>query len=344
MCTDNKEGETIPDPDDNDEADLERQLPAERNNPLDDWLVFTRRHTLKLQQTLKFQIPTMGGKALWSDRHLHISGRRVQENVLTRRCRLLDSKDNLLFWGTFDECLQTLRNETKPEEAPKQPVHLVLCLHGIFRSRHSLTPMAKHLTAAGYVAHGINYPSTFRSIQEHAGQVTEILNQLEGVDSISFVAHSMGGLIARAVLSDPTAPWRSRLRAETLVMIASPNQGAHLARELSKTWAFRLVAGPSGLQLTPEWVENLAKPNIPFGIIAGGKGDGRGYNPFLSGDDDLTVSVESTHLDGAADFLLVPAIHSFIMRHPAVLEATQLFLSTHRFRRDESTPPQSPSL
>ena len=39
--------------------------------------------------------------------------------------------------------------------------------------------------------------------------------------------------------------------------------------------------GPAGLQLTPDWVNKLPIPDIEFGIIAGGTGDNRGFNPFL---------------------------------------------------------------
>jgi hypothetical protein len=68
-------------------------------------------------------------------------------------------------------------------------------------------------------------------------------------------------------------------------------------------------------------------------VIAGGKNDDRGWNPFLVGDDDGVVTVEETRLPGATDFLLVERAHTFIMRAPEVVEATRNFLLTGIFSK-----------
>jgi hypothetical protein len=74
-------------------------------------------------------------------------------------------------------------------------------------------------------------------------------------------------------------------------------------------------------------------PDIRFGTIAGVRGDGKGFNPLLPGDDDMTVSAQSAHLDGAEDHLVVPyGLHTFVMIHPAVITATQHYLRTGRFK------------
>ncbi|MBC8242728.1 MAG: hypothetical protein H8E30_19990 [Alphaproteobacteria bacterium] len=69
----------------------------------------------------------------------------------------------------------------------------------------------------------------------------------------------------------------------------------------------------------------------PFGIIAGGKGNGEGYNPLLPGDDDGTVAVSETMLTGARDFIVVPAIHAQISNDPKTIEATLNFLNSGCF-------------
>jgi hypothetical protein len=61
--------------------------------------------------------------------------------------------------------------------------------------------------------------------------------------------------------------------------------------------------------------------------LAGGKGDGRGYNPLLSGDDDGTMTVAETRLDGVKGFLIVREIHGLISSHRATSQATVNFLS-----------------
>ena len=146
-----------------------------------------------------------------------------------------------------------------------------------------MRPMERRFIDAGYNAWAINYPSTLRSIPEHARQIRSILEHCEGVERVSFVCHSMGGLVTRAVLEDRAAPWRKRVTPHRMVMIGTPNQGAFVARELQKrTRFFRMLAGPSSLELTPEWVNQLATPDIPFGIVAGGTGAADGIQPILT--------------------------------------------------------------
>jgi hypothetical protein len=67
-------------------------------------------------------------------------------------------------------------------------------------------------------------------------------------------------------------------------------------------------------------------PDFEFAIIAGGKDNGKGYNPWLAGDNDGTISVETTKLAGAADFTVMPALHTFIMNDTRVQEMTLNFL------------------
>ena len=294
------------------------------------WVVFKRSQTLHLKRNFNIHVPTLAGPTTWSD-EFYQCGYRIQKSHVTGHHRVLNGADFRVFWGTYDECMNELNLRLQIEPKVPEREHLVLCLHGIFRSKRSMHPMQNHLRDCGFEGAAINYPSTLRSIEEHAQQIARLLSRNKQYSRVSFVCHSMGGLVVRALLADRSATWRKSITPSRLVMIATPNQGAFLADELSKTWAFRAIAGPAGKQLTAEWVANLPTPDIEFGVIAGGKGDGKGFNPILKGDDDLTVSVESTLLDGYSDFLRVPAIHTFIIRKPAVLAATGKFITSGRF-------------
>jgi hypothetical protein len=141
----------------------------------------------------------------------------------------------------------------------------------------------------------------------------------------------MGGLVAREVLGR-TGGWRDRIQVNRLVMIATPNKGAAIADILVHLKPVRELAGPAAAQLTTGYVDLLAKPSCPFGVIAGVRGDGKGYNPFLPGDDDMTVSAASALLEGAEDTMVVPgAVHTFIMQAPTVVRATVQYLSSGQF-------------
>ena len=122
-------------------------------------------------------------------------------------------------------------------------------------------------------------------------------------------------------------------------MIAPPNQGSFMAQRLEDMDIYRWIFGPAGQQLPANnraFFNNLPVPDCEFGIIAGGKGTEGGYNPLLDGDDDGTVRVEETKLEGAADFIVVNNIHTLILFDPETVEQTIHFLKNGQFKRKES--------
>ena len=91
-----------------------------------------------------------------------------------------------------------------------------------------------------------------------------------------------------------------------------------------------------------EWDElqaKLATPKSQFGIIAGGRGDRKGFNPFLEGDDDIIVTVDETKLPGAHDFMVYPAIHTYIMDQKEVQKAIRRFLQNGFFKSETARKP-----
>ena len=71
----------------------------------------------------------------------------------------------------------------------------------------------------------------------------------------------------------------------------------------------------------------LAIPTCEFGIVAGGKNDGRGYRSSLPGDNDGTVTTDETKLAGASDFAVVPVRHTFLMTDSQVQGYVLSFLN-----------------
>jgi hypothetical protein len=131
-------------------------------------------------------------------------------------------------------------------------------------------------------------------------------------------------------------------RYHRLVMLGTPNLGAELAGMLKNLFLFRAVYGPAGQDLVPgegSVIAGLPTPAFQFGIIAGGKGDDNGFNRFIPGDDDGTVTVASTRLPGATDFLRIPRLHSFLMADPTALQAIRCFLESGRFFPDRDPQP-----
>jgi pimeloyl-ACP methyl ester carboxylesterase len=183
----------------------------------------------------------------------------------------------------------------------------------------------------------VSYASSRRSLDDHAQSLARVLANLEGIDEIHFVCHSLGNLVVRRYLGEATLPqprWKTDPRIKRMVMLGPPNNGAELARLFKDNQLFGLVTGPSGKQLSlpaKEAQARLATPPFEFGIIAGSCGDVRGSNPVVAGDDDLIVAVEETRLAGASDFLVVPCWHSTMLRDDHVCQCAARFLKDGYF-------------
>jgi pimeloyl-ACP methyl ester carboxylesterase len=283
----------------------------------------------KDEAPLNLPTPTLGGTQLWRDAHV-FAGWRIQENVLTGHFRWLDTEDIRRAWGSYAQCKERLDELERSEGIQPPGQHLVLLVHGILRSTGTFTALEKALIETGFDAVAISYPSSRGTIEEHAEGLARLLDRQDGTETVSFVTHSMGGLVVRHLLARGGA-WKRRIEVHRIVLIAPPNRGSAIARLLEDIPAYRLIYGEAGQQLTPAEVSKAPGLDHPFAIIAGGKGDGRGFNPLLPGDDDGTVGVAETRLEGAADFLVVPEIHASISNHQETIRATINFLKRGRF-------------
>jgi hypothetical protein len=117
-------------------------------------------------------------------------------------------------------------------------------------------------------------------------------------------------------------------------MLAPPNHGSELADVLAESKLLGAALGPTASQLgtaADSLPNRLPPPSYELGVIAGT----RSINPFsgllLPGANDGTVSVESARLAGMADFVTVPATHTWILRSEAAGQHVVEFLRHGRF-------------
>lgn len=268
-------------------------------------------------------LPTAGGQQLWADVAWR-RGWRVQEHVWTGHGRLLDPCDVRRGWGSLDACTERL-DELVPAADSGAPV--VVLLHGLWRTRDSMGELADALELRGAEVIDFGYPSTRRTIEEHAAQLAALLDRLEGADrEVSFVTHSLGALVLRATLAREGDPWRDAHRLGRAVLIAAPNGGAALARFGARIPGALMIYGKPSRQIANGAAEDLRTLPLPFMTVAGARGTDEGWNPLVPGDDDGIVGVDETRLEGARDTLEVDAIHTLIMKHPDVVERTVAFL------------------
>lgn len=273
--------------------------------------------------------PTLGGKQIWADIFIHGQW-RIQRNVYTGHCRLLDRNNIRRCWGTYDHCRGVYERHRQHNAIESGGRHMVLLVHGLGRSAGAFTETEQALREAGYQAASVNYPSTRQGIAAHATNLDQLIGALEDVDTVSFVTHSLGALVIRDLLARDSA-WKSRLDIHRIIMIGPPNQGSHLAERLNKLTAYQWLTGESGQELASGFATKLPIPDVEFGIIAGGRGDDIGFNPLLPGDDDGFVTVDETWLDGARDRLIVNTTHGLLDEHPITIAATISFLRDGQF-------------
>ncbi|MGZ0164632.1 MAG: esterase/lipase family protein [Planctomycetales bacterium] len=284
----------------------------------------------KLSQ-VNVPMKTLGGRQLWGDVHF-FQGWTIQQNVLTGHFRLLDPRDVRHAWGSFDVCKEKLDQIRDERKLPAMKGEAVVLLHGIFRSSKAMSRVQDRLEKDGYLVVPFDYPSTRVDIAASAKMLGQVVESLEGVEKISFVTHSLGGLVVRSWLGQGGDE-----RARCLVMMGTPNKGAEVADILRNWHLYRLILGPAGQQLVADQSGDIAKlpiPEIPFSVIAGGKGTTDGYNPLIPGDDDGLVAASSAYLGGAEDSMTLPVLHSFLPFNAAVIDAVSLYLKTGAFRED----------
>jgi len=270
-------------------------------------------------------MPTFGGRQYWVDRCVR-RGWRIQQHVDTGHHRLLDARDFRRAWGSYESCRAVLESRLVRETPLEGPRHTVVLLHGIWRSRHSFSAIPANLRARGVEVIAVGYPSIHDGVAVHAEALAGLVRRSVDGGKVSFVTHSMGALVLRALFAREDSNWREGIDLGRCVMIFPPNRGSWLADRMYGWDAFHALMGPAAGDLTSEGVRDLPVPPMPFAVIAGGRGDDRGRNRRIPGDDDGTVAVEETRLDGALDHRVIDVGHTFGMNDARVVDATVTFL------------------
>jgi pimeloyl-ACP methyl ester carboxylesterase len=282
---------------------------------------------------------TLGGRFVWSDEVIY-DGFRVQKHSAIGHYRLIDPDDRRRTFGTFENCMAELEAIKTSEKLPPLPKEVVIMVHGLGASRQFMNSLSEYLEKEGnfYVVN-FGYPSTQGDVGTHAASLVSVIKHLDGVDTVNFVAHSMGNLLIRHALNDLAslpASEQPEITYKRFVMIAPPNHGAEIAENFLESKLAQTFAGEPLQQLAPSkgWEtleQRLAAPSFEFGIIAGGTGDGEGYLAAIPGDDDGLLSVATTQLAGASDFVLVKGIHQLLPMNDQVKDYTLRFLEKGYF-------------
>lgn len=281
--------------------------------------------------------PTMGGKQYWAD-HFILNGWRIQQHVWTKHFRLLDPRDRRYAWGSYEACRSKLAYEHYRRGLGEQiETEAVVLLHGIVRSKDSMHGLKKAIVATGLEVIDINYPSRKGTLADFTAQIHGLLNKRPDIKRVSFVTHSMGGLIVRKLLADQDQLWRQSATVKRVVMIFPPNQGAYKADRWSKNHWYRCVMGPAGSELCSDEVQQLPGIEVECGIVIGAQGNQKGKSFIIPGDDDGTVGVDECTLDGVEHYAYHAVGHTYGMNKAPVVVDVLHFLDHGVFVNEPAT-------
>jgi pimeloyl-ACP methyl ester carboxylesterase len=208
----------------------------------------------------------------------------------------------------------------------------VLLLHGLGRTGLSMQMPGHALRRRGYrtlaPSYGLN-----RTMPDIIAWLAPRLDTFTGGHDapLHIVTHSLGGLVARALITARRPATLGRV-----VMLAPPNAGSGLADLVAELGLDTMLFGGVGAHLgtrRPAAIEaELGTVDYDLGIIAGNRAFDAGLaGRFLGGPHDGKVSVEATKLPGMRDHIVLPVQHTLMPHNPRVIAEIVRYLETGSF-------------
>jgi len=162
--------------------------------------------------------------------HIEFSGamRQLIESLFPDAAALAKAQ-----FGTRVRLADGSTSRLSPDNAPKQAVVLI---HGLDDVGHLWDRLTPGLLEAGYGVCEITYPDD-QAIKDSSAFVASLLEEMrrDGVQCVAIVAHSMGSLISRDIITNP-AYYRGSTsggdrfpRVDRLILLGPPNHGSNMA-------------------------------------------------------------------------------------------------------------------
>lgn len=176
----------------------------------------------------------------------------------------------------------------------------VLMVHGYGANGGFWVHLAAQLEAQGHSHATVDLEPVFGDIDHYAQQIEEAVQALLaacGKDKVIIVAHSMGGLAARAWLRSFGAQ-----RVARIITLGTPHHGTDLAH-------MGLGANARQMRRNAEWLAQLD---------AADRGQRGLFTSIYSFHDNIIAPQDSCHLPGARNIALPGIGHVAMGRHPDI--------------------------
>jgi triacylglycerol lipase len=210
--------------------------------------------------------------------------------------------------------------------------HKVYLLHGYSGTGLELKKIEKAIEKLGFPTTNFKYPSLTQEI-DSAGKILYAKIKKERYDTVSFVTHSMGGLVVRSLFRY-IEQGKNFPVVYRIVMIAPPNKGTRLADYYKQFGFIKMLAGPNINNLTTDSLTGSIKYPIPeseVGLIVGTKGKKRRFTARLEGENDGVVLTKDTKMGIERDVYFTRSSHVGLLFSDKVKKNVVLFLKSGKF-------------
>ncbi|HEY5851185.1 MAG TPA: alpha/beta hydrolase [Lysobacter sp.] len=197
----------------------------------------------------------------------------------------------------------------------------VILLHGLWMPRLSMHWLAQRLREAGFAPEFFGYATVAGGPDAAMPRLAEHLQRAPA----HVVAHSLGGLVTLSTLERHPST-----RAERVVCLGSPLCGSAAASGLAGyAWTAPTLGRSASLlrQGCSPW-----SGSAEVGMVAGRTSLGLGkYFGRFDEENDGTVAVSETRLEGLADHTVVSTSHTGLVYSRQVAGLVAAFLRSGRF-------------
>lgn len=209
----------------------------------------------------------------------------------------------------------------------------VYVIHGYGGTTTMMSKIDKSIKNEHFITENFAYKSITVDL-DSIGMELYLNIKRSGFDTVSFVTHSMGGLVVRSMLQysqkDKNFPVIHRI-----VMLAPPNGGAEIADFFTKKPGMKRLLGPNVEHMRTDsnsYAHKLPIPNnSELGIIIGIRGKSKGYNPFIPSDNDGLLTPKSAKLGVEKEIVYVYEDHNIMTQKTLICKLVNDFLKLGKF-------------
>ncbi|AIT08858.1 hypothetical protein LO80_01930 [Candidatus Francisella endociliophora] len=209
---------------------------------------------------------------------------------------------------------------------------VLVLVHGFIKNSKDMRTLRDFFAKKFDDIISVDLPTTFVSLEVAVTRLCEVLKNIPKTKTITFVAHSMGGLITCKAIHELNLD-----NIDKCIFIATPFAGSKVADFGDKIPFYSKVLKPNkDLLATDKYIEfcNSVTDKFPTGLIAGNK-----HSKFnllaklcLSKEHDGLVDVDSVFAINSSDRVVLNKNHREIHHDAETFSKIAYFLENNKFK------------